>query len=262
MCLGKELPRYLGWDSWCGEKAVRRAFQLEGYGGRIRRRKPPISEKNQRERLAWAEEHVSWTDAQWDTICWSDESWCPPGPYSRRQYCTRKIGPSELFLPDCIRHKWQRKIGWMFWGCISGKYGKGEGLFWEKEWKTITKATYTEHTLPVVWKYIFNHPGLKFQQDGEQGHTAAVKYLADRGIKLIFWPAFSLDLSPIETMWKRMKDLLCQIDSTVHRSYIRLRAAVLEAWNSITDAEVKDMIHTMHQRCLDVIDAHGMYTKW
>jgi hypothetical protein len=65
----KELPHYLGWDSWCGEKAVRRAFQLEGYGRRIRRRKLPISEKNQRERLVWAEKHVLWTDAQWDAIC-------------------------------------------------------------------------------------------------------------------------------------------------------------------------------------------------
>jgi hypothetical protein len=59
-----------------------------------------------------------------------------------------------------------------------------------------------------------------------------------------------------------MKDLLSQIDPEVHRSYTRLRTAVLEAWNSITDAEVRGMIHTMHQRCLDVIDAHGMYTKW
>jgi hypothetical protein len=50
----KEIPHCLGWG--CGEKAIRRAFQLEGYGRRIRRRKPPLSEKNQRERLAWAEE--------------------------------------------------------------------------------------------------------------------------------------------------------------------------------------------------------------
>jgi Transposase len=256
----KEIPHCLGWG--CGEKAIRRAFQLEGYGRRIRRRKPPLSEKNQRERLAWAEEHVLWTDEQWDCICWSDESWCPPGPYSRRQWCTRLIGSSELFHPDCVRHKWQRKIGWMFWGCISGKYGKGEGLFWEKEWKTITKLTYQEHTLPVVWKYFFNHPGLRFQQDGGPGHTAAVQYLADRGIKLIFWPAFSPDLSPIETIWKRMKDILSQLDPEVHRSYPRLRRAVQEAWDTITDAEIKDVIHTMHQRCQDVIDAHGMYTKW
>jgi transposase len=245
---------------------VRRAFQLEGYGRRIRMRKPPLSEKNRRERLAWAEEHVLWTDDQWDEICWSDETWCPPGPYSRRQFCTHKIGPSELFHPDCIRHKWQRKIGWMFWGCISGKYGKGPGLFWEKEWKSITSLSYCEHTFPVVWNYIYvdGHLELKFQQDGGPGHNSkySLVYMADRGVIPIFWPAFSPDLSPIETVWKRIKDILSQIDPEVHRSYSRLREAVIKAWNTVTDAEVKDMIHTMHQRCLDVIDAHGMYTKW
>jgi hypothetical protein len=95
-----------------------------------------------------------------------------------------------------------------------------------------------------------------------RAHSFAVQYLMDRGITLIFWPAFSPDLSPIETVWKRMKDILSQIDPEVHRSYTRLRKAVQEAWKLITDAEVKDMIHTMHQRCLDVIAAHGMYTEW
>jgi hypothetical protein len=28
---------------------------------------------------------------------------------------------------------YQRKIGWMFWGCISGKYDIGFDLFWEKK---------------------------------------------------------------------------------------------------------------------------------
>jgi hypothetical protein len=126
----KELPKWLGYN--CGEYAVRTAFKKEGYTRGVRRRKPPISPENQILRLAWAEEHKDWTDEQWDEICWSDETWVQPG-YHRRQWCTRKIGPQELFHPDCVQHKWQRRIGWMFWGCISGKYGKGVGLFWEKE---------------------------------------------------------------------------------------------------------------------------------
>jgi len=40
------------------------------------------------------------------------------------------------------------------------------------------------------------------------------------------------------------------------------RPAVFEAWNSITDAEVQALVRTMHQRCLDVIEARGLYTKW
>jgi hypothetical protein len=51
----------------------------------------------------------------------------------------------------------------MFWGCISGKYGKGAGMFWEKAWKTITKETYCAYTVPVVLGYMLQYPGLQFQ---------------------------------------------------------------------------------------------------
>lgn len=257
-----QIPRHIGWE-WCGESAIRTALKREGYIRGVRRKKPPLSEKNIRERLAWAYEHESWTLDQWDSILWSDESWVQPG-YHRRQFCTRLQGPSELYIPDCITHKWQRKIGWMFWGSISGKYGKGPGFFWEKEWKSITSATYCQHTLPKVVNYLWNHPGLSFQQDGGPGHNAqaTLRYLKSWSIIPIFWPAFSPDLSPIEWIWKRMKDLLQEINPEVHRDYQRLRADVQRAWDSITDAEIREMIHTMPQRCKDVIKARGGPTEW
>ena len=152
----------------------------------------------------------------------------------------------------------------MFWACISGKYGKGVGLFWEKEWGTITTKSYDEHTVPVILNYLFNYPGLSFQQDGGSGHNAqaTLDLLASWGVKPIFWPPFSPDLSPIEDIWNRLKDILQEIDPEVHRNKARLRAAVQAAWERITDAEIRDRIGTMHQRCLDVIAAHGMETKW
>jgi len=82
------------------------------------------------------------------------------------------------------------------------------------------------------------------------------------GIKPIFWPAFSPDLSPIEDIWGRLKDILQEIDPQVYRDSRRLREAVLRAWERITDVEIRERIRTMHQRCLDVIAANGMETKW
>jgi len=125
-----EIPKWLGWN--CGEKAIRTALHKEGYTRGVRRRKPPLSDVNQKKRLDWAKEHENWTLEQWDELLWSDETWVQPGPH-RKQWVTRLIGDSELYIQDCVQDKWQRKIGWMFWGCISGKYGKGAGLFWEKE---------------------------------------------------------------------------------------------------------------------------------
>ena len=78
----------------------------------------------------------------------------------------------------------------------------------------------------------------------------------------IFWPLFSLDLSPIEDIWDRLKDILQEIDPEVHRNSRRLREAILRAWEQITDTEIRARIRTMHQRCLDVITANRMETKW
>ena len=45
-------------------------------------------------------------------------------------------------------------------------------------------------------------------QDGAPGHSAAFtrEELRLRGVELIFWPAYSPDLNPIEMVWNKMKN--------------------------------------------------------
>jgi transposase len=119
----------------------------------------------------------------------------------------------------------------MFWGCISGRYGKGTGLFWEKEWGTITTESYCEHAVPAIYTYFFHHPRLSFQQDGGSGHNTGptLALLKSWNIIPIFWPPYSPDLSPIENLWERLKDILQKIDPEVHCNYRRLRSTVLRA---------------------------------
>ena len=60
-----------------------------------------------------------------------------------------------------------------------------------------------------------------------------------------------------------MKDILGQQHPEVHSNYKRLKAALLEAWNTITDDEVRYLIRTeMKARCQAVIDADGRETKY
>jgi hypothetical protein len=87
-------------------------------------------------------------------------------------------------------------------------------------------------------------------------------YIANRGVVPIFHCLFSLDLNLIEALWNRMEDILEVLHPEVHKNSKRLRVAVVEAWEATTDAEVRDLVHTMHQRYQDVKDAKGMYTSW
>ena len=58
-----------------------------------------------------------------------------------------------------------------------------------------------------------------------------------------------------------MKDHIQKHNPEVHRSYKKLRAAVQEAWDSITTATIRQLIDGMEEKCLDVIVANGTYTK-
>jgi len=49
----------------------------------------------------------------------------------------------------------------------------------------------------------------------------------------------------------------------VYTNYKRLRAAVTRAWDTIADAEIRDLIRsTVRERCQAVIDANGLYTAF
>ena len=48
----------------------------------------------------------------------------------------------------------------------------------------------------------------------------------------------------------------------IHRSYPKLRAAVVEAWGSIAHEDILDLIRSMPKRCKAVIEAEGWHTTY
>lgn len=243
--------------------AIRSALLREGFHRRLAMRKPPISEKNQKLRKAWAEEHVKWTMDQWYQILWTDETWITGGRHTRT-WVTRR--PGEEWHPTCIVERHQRKKGWMFWGCFHG-HTKGPGIFWEKDWGSINQESYCQRTVPIIHGYIemMRREGihLVLMQDSAPGHAAGdtKQDLAERGIIVIFWPPFSPDLNPIERVWHIMKNYI-QDNYPENLSYDKLRAAVKDAWEKVGEFEFRALIESMPARCQAVIDADGLFTKY
>lgn len=253
-----EIPAILGWS--CKVYAIETAFKQEGFFRYVALKKPKLTEKQAKARLDWAQNHRGWTVEDWFKILWTDETWVQPGKHKKIRI-TRRRG--EALHRDCIEPKVQRKIGWMFWGSISGLYGKGPHVFWEKNWGKITSASYREHIVSLLEGYI-GQTGLTPMQDNAKPHAAkaTLEDMNRRGLIPIFWPANSPDLNPIETLWDRMKDYIQDKYPEIHRSYADLRVAVLEAWESISQEEVIDLIKSMPDRCQAVIDADGWHTKY
>lgn len=50
-------------------------------------------------------------------------------------------------------------------------------------------------------------------------------------------------------------------DPEIHRSCQKLKAAIIEAWNTIIDEEGRDLIRSMYERSQAVIDAGEWHTK-
>jgi transposase len=111
------------------------------------------------------------------------------------------------------------------------------------------------------------YPELRLMQDGASGHRAEATALElkERGVKKIFWPLYSPDLNPIETVWDWMKNYIQEQYPQYEKgriSYDILRKVVKEAWDSISIEQLNELIDSMYQRCQDVIDAEGKYIKW
>jgi transposase len=162
----KEIPGIFGWN--CSVYAIETAFKHEGFARLTALKKPLLTEEHMKARLAWAGEHKNWTWEEWKWIFWTDETWVNPGKHKKVKV-TRRVG--EVLHPDCLEPKIRKKIGWMFWGGISGTWGKGPGLFWEKDWGTITSESYCRYVVPIIAHYT-SRWRLILMQDNASGHVA------------------------------------------------------------------------------------------
>lgn len=88
------------------------------------------------------------------------------------------------------------------------------------------------------------NPELLFMQDNALGHSAAytLQELSNRGISTIAWPPFSPDLNPIEAVWNIMKNWIqFHYGDETKLSYDRLRQAVMDAWNAVSEEQLKQL---------------------
>ena len=86
-----------------------------------------------------------------------------------------------------------------------------------------------------------------------------MRYLDEQRARVLPWPTFSPDLSPIEHLW----DVLYHgVRSRDPQNTDQLEKFLRQEWEAIPLHEFQNLIQPMHRYCTTVINANGGHTQY
>lgn len=237
---------------------VKRRLTEQGLHGRRPSKKPLISAKNKKERLAFALRHKSWTCAKWSKILWSDES---------KFNLMSSDGIKYVRRPRNKRHDVRYQVptvkhgggNVMVWGCFS-RHGVGplvrvDGIMDRFVYENILNT----HMVPYAKENM--PPGWVFQHDNDPKHKSnhIKAFLKRIKVKVFDWPSQSADLNPIEHLWE-------ELDRRVRRRNYSNKEAFFQAlkseWANIPYERIQKLVDSMPARCAAVEKSKGYATKY
>ncbi|KAG1606115.1 hypothetical protein G6F46_013229 [Rhizopus delemar] len=230
----------------------------------IKKKKPLLTEKHKKARLAWSKKHQYWTVHDWRRAVFSGETkiniWCSDGG---KYYCKRKCDRLQPYHIDVtVKHGGG---GLTLWACITSE---GPEYTCQTYDGTMNSEVYQE-ILGTSLKDTLGYYGLDwkssiFQHDNDPKHrsNSTKQYMEDNSMCYIDdWPSQSPDLNPIEHIWHHLKLKLSMYENRA-KSMHELWQRVEKEWNSFTKDQCLKYIDSMPERIQDVIAEKGGSTRY
>ena len=202
----------------------------------------------------------------WDLVCWSDKSTFELGFDGRTVWITR--APREEFLEKNLKPSFKSgrtSVG--VWGCFMGKHlgplvilEKGARMNQHKYFEEVLKPYFIPFYKKMVSKY---RKEVVIQEDGAGYHYTKMlaAFKARMKVKILSWPPQSPDLSPIENLWKQMKDRIARRRHRI-RTIEEMEAALRFEWANIEEELLVTLVESMPKRMAALKKAKGGSTKY
>ncbi|KAG0803905.1 hypothetical protein G6F15_013161 [Rhizopus arrhizus] len=245
------------------QSAINVLHSVEIYA-EIKKKKPLLTEKHKKARLAWAKKHQYWTVHDWRRVVFSDETkiniWGSDGcKYYWKQKCDR-LQPHHIDVT--VKHGGG--------GFMSLNYITSEGPGYAfQDYNGAMDSELHQEILSTSLKDTMEYYGLNwktsvFQHDNDPKHRSksTTQWMKDSGMVYIDdWSSQSPDLNPTEHVWHHLKLKLSMYDSRA-TSIHELWGRVENEWNSLTKEQCIKYIDSMPDRIQAVLAKKGVSTRF
>jgi hypothetical protein len=243
---------------------VSRDLKRAGYKAYVRPVHPFDAKASAEKRCAFANQKLLFKPADapiWKGLIFVDETFLDTNDRtSKTQYVPR--GKTQLLVPRVVKNRFNvphlqifAAVGYNFKSDIVVVDGKKDD---DGKVMRLNADRYVRCCLSKM-KTQLQKRGKMLVQDGARCHIAkgVMAYLQRNKINVLpKWPAYSPDLNPIENVWKLLNVALAHRSAGI-TSVDELKKAVVEAWKSLPQQTINNLVLSFRGRLLKVRATKG-----
>jgi transposase len=241
------------------EKTIARRLDEAGLHVRVARQQFQLTDDHKRQRLSFAEGYSRWTEEDWTTVFFADETQFLGAGHHGKSIVRRPDGTADSpeYCLDKLPHPVQVAAFASFSAAGPGFLGWFNGSLTGEFYGTLLQ----NYLMPSVRKHFVRGEDWWLLHDNASTHKSPPARLVmhRNAIRALDFPPYSPDLNPIENLWADVKK---RIEKRPAANKSELEAIVREEWEETSEELCDKLARSMPKRIASVIERHGAYTDY